>query len=466
MTPDGTVNPDASGRVGPPVDTVSLAPAVTVPPPGPRSREIAARLSRVDNPSFDERRAGRAVQSGEDQTQIVYARARGSNVFCADGNRYVDLVMGFGACIFGHAPPWLSDELTRVQAELPLALGDVYASEAKADCEEKLAALYPEPGARVILGLSGADAVTAALKTAVLATGKSGVVAFHGGYHGLSYAPLAACGLAPGFRAPFAEQLGAHVRFADYPDAASVHPDVELARALTQADALAAGCDAGAIIVEPIQGRGGCIVPPAGLLRGLREICDRRGALLIADEIWTGMGRSGALLASLAETTPDLVCLGKGLGAGVPISACVGRESAMAGWGAHGGSTIHTATHFGSPPACAAASLVIDVLCKHRTCERASSVGATFKAALARTGLTVTGQGLMPGVRVKDAGHALAVCRRLLARGYIVLTGGLRGDVLTLTPALNAPEPLLLTAAEALSQEAARGGGPRTPPGS
>lgn len=437
-------------------DTTSLPPQVDVPPPGPRSRAIAARLSRVDNPSFDERRADRAEKSGEDHTPIAYASARGSNVTCADGNRYVDLCMGFGACIFGHAPPWLVEEVARVQSELPLALGDVYASEAKAVCEEKLAALFPEKGARVILGLSGADAVTAALKTAVLATGKSGVVAFHGGYHGLSYAPLAACGLAPGFRAPFEAQLGDHVRFATYPDSALPNPDVTLMRALEEADALATECDAGAILVEPIQGRGGCVVPPAGFLRGLREICDRRGALLVADEIWTGMGRSGALLASLAETTPDLVCVGKGLGAGFPISACFGRESAMAGWGVHGGSAIHTATHFGSPPACAAASRVLDVVCTERAWERAATAGAAWKDALARTGLTVTGRGMMLGVRMPDAGQALALCRRLLARGYITLTGGVRGDVLTLTPALDIPEPLLAAAADALLEEAAR----------
>jgi 4-aminobutyrate aminotransferase/(S)-3-amino-2-methylpropionate transaminase len=434
----------------------SLPPQILVPPPGPRSRQIAARLSRVDNPSFDDRRQSRAAQSGEDHTPIVYASARGSNVTCADGNRYVDLVMGFGACTFGHAPPWLTSELARVQAELPLALGDVYASEAKALCQEKLAALFPEPGARVILGLSGADAVTAALKTAVLSTGRSGVVAFTGGYHGLSYAPLAACGLAAGFRSPFQAQLGDHVRFAHYPDAEAKDPEAELARALADADALARQVSAGAILVEPILGRGGCIVPPAGFLRGLREICDRYGALLIADEIWSGMGRSGALLASLPETTPDLVCVGKGLGAGVPISACIGRESAMAGWGAHGGSAIHTATHFGSPPACAAATMVIDVLCNSRAWEHAQGLGAALRAALAQAGLTVTGQGLMLGVHMKDAGSALAACRRLLARGYIVLTGGVRGNVLTLTPALNAPASLLLTAAEALAEEAMR----------
>jgi 4-aminobutyrate aminotransferase/(S)-3-amino-2-methylpropionate transaminase len=343
-----------------------------------------------------------------------------------------------------------------VQAELPLALGDVYASEAKAICEEKIAALFPEKNARVILGLSGADAVTAALKTAVLATGKSGVVAFHGAYHGLSYAPLAACGLAPGFRAPFDAQLGDHVRFAQYPDVSQAEPEIALMRALETADALAGECEAGAILVEPILGRGGCVVPPRGFLEGLREISDRRGALLIADEIWTGMGRSGALLASLAHVTPDLVCIGKGLGAGFPISACFGRESAMAGWGAHGGSAIHTATHFGSPPACVAATRVIDVLCNERTWELAAATGAAFATALGKTGLTVTGAGLMLGARMKDAGHALAVCRRMLARGYIVLTGGMRGDVITLTPALNVPLALLSEAANALTEEAAR----------
>ena len=217
----------------------NLPPLVVTPPPGPKSRAIAARLSKLESPSFDERRAARAEKSGEDHTPIVYASARGSNVICADGNRYVDLVMGFGACIFGHAPVWLSREVARVQSELPLALGDVYASEHKAVLLEKVVALFPEAGARVLLGITGADAVTAAMKTAVLATGKSGVVAFEGAYHGLSYAPLAACGLAPGFRAPFEAQLGSHVRFAPYPDSRADDPARSLADALLHADRLA-----------------------------------------------------------------------------------------------------------------------------------------------------------------------------------------------------------------------------------
>jgi 4-aminobutyrate aminotransferase/(S)-3-amino-2-methylpropionate transaminase len=386
----------------------------------------------------------------------VYASARGSNVFDVDGNRYVDLVCGFGACIFGHAPAFVVDAVEKTQRELWLALGDVYSAEIKVQLLERLAGLYPESGARVILGLSGADAVTAALKTAMLATKKPGVVAFEGSYHGLSYAPLAACGLAPGFRAPFAAQLGEHVAFASYPDDAHADPQKQLDRALSEAERLVRENDAGAVIVEPILGRGGCIVPPPRFLRGLRDVCTRAGALLIADEIWTGMGRSGALLSSLGETTPDLVCIGKGLGAGVPISACIGRDDVMQAWGAHGGSAIHTATHFGAPAACAAALATLDALRDDDVPARALDVGDRFGDRIARSveplGIELSGAAMMIGIRVRDAALALAATRKLLGRGIIALTGGVRGDVITLTPALNAPEPILMAAADAIAE--------------
>jgi 4-aminobutyrate aminotransferase/(S)-3-amino-2-methylpropionate transaminase len=429
-------------------DETTLAPSIVVPPPGPRSRALAERLSRVENPAFDARREARAETSGERQAPIVYARAAGSNVFDVDGNRYLDLVCGFGACIFGHAPPFVAERVERAQRELWLALGDVYSAEAKVALLEELAALHPEKGARAILGLSGADAVTAALKTAMLATKKPGVVAFEGAYHGLSYAPLAACGLAPGFRAPFAAQLGDHVAFAPYPDASHAEPQKELDRALTVAERLVREKDAGAIIVEPVLGRGGCVVPPPGFLRGLRDVCTRAGALLVADEIWTGMGRAGGLLSSVGETTPDLICVGKALGAGVPISACIGSDAAMHTWGAHGGSAIHTATHFGAPSACVAALATLEALREPGVLTRARDVGERFAARV----VNVTGRGMMIGVRVRDAAVALAAARRLLARGILVLTGGARGDVLTLTPALNVPEPLLEGAADAIAE--------------
>ena len=427
-------------------------PDVRVPPPGPRSRGWAARLARVESPSVDARRRDREIESGADQAPIVYASGCGANVVDVDGNRYVDLAAGFGALLLGHSPPAVSEAIGAQRNRLWLALGDVYASDVKVALCERLARLHPDPGARVMLGSSGADAVTAALKTAVLATGRSGVVAFDGAYHGLSHGPLAACGLRPSFREPFVHQLNPHVRFAPFPsDEASLGATV---RAVTAA--LAPG-EVGAVLVEPILGRGGCVVPPPGFLRELRAACDRSGALLVCDEVWTGLGRSGAWLASADQgVSADVLCLGKGLGSGLPVSACVGTERAMAAWGGHGGATIHTGTHFGAPLACAAALATLDVLEQESLPDRARVAGEDWtRVILDRTAgrgvVAVRGRGLMIGVALEGgASRALAVVRALLARGWLVLTGGPGGDVLTLTPPLAIDETLRLAFVEAL----------------
>jgi 4-aminobutyrate aminotransferase/(S)-3-amino-2-methylpropionate transaminase len=431
-------------------DAAGLLPDVPIPPPGPRSRELAARLERVESPAFQARREARASTSSSDHAPIVYARGCGANVFDVDGNRYVDLTAGFGALVLGYGPNAALEAASQAQGDLPLALGDVYASELKVRAVEAIASLFPESGARVMLGLSGADAVTCALKTAMLATKKPGVVAFAGAYHGLSHGPLAACGLSAAFREPFAQQLGVDVTFAPYPDrddprgvAATLEESLAAVRAALSSKPV------GAILVEPMLGRGGCVVPPASFLAALRSLADDAGALLLLDEVWTGMGRSGAMLAcDLAGVVPDVVCLGKGLGGGVPISACVGRARVMEAWGAHGGSTIHTGTHFGSPAASAAALATLAAL-RGGLAERAARVGDRFLRELASAGTGAVsswgarGKGLMIGVTLADAAEALAVSRSLLGRGYVVLTGGVRGDTLTLSPPLTIPEPLL-----------------------
>ena len=428
-------------------------PRIRVAPPGPKSREAAARLAAVESPSVDARRESREIASGEGHGAIVYASGRGSNVVDVDGNVYVDLTAGFGALLLGHVPPGVARALGAQQDRLWLALGDVYGSDAKLALCELLAKLYPAPGARVMLGATGADAVTAALKSAVLTTGRPGVLAFEGGYHGLSYAPLAACGLRPSFREPFAGQLNEHVVFAPYPESAA-----SLATSMRAVEAALATRGIGAVIVEPILGRGGCVVPPPAFLPELRAACDRHGAMLVCDEIWTGLGRSGQWLASIAQgVVPDLICLGKGLGAGLPISACIGSAGAMAAWGRHGGSTIHTATHFGAPLACAAALATFEALERGQLFVRAGDVGRRWLTQLrARLGdavVDVRGSGLMVGIALDGGGaRALAVARRLLARGWIVLTGGVQGDVLTLTPPLDIHVDLL----DAFTEELAR----------
>ena len=428
-------------------------PSILVTPPGPRSRELAARLVAVECPAADARRQSRAKASDTDPTPIVYARGQGANVMDVDGNRYVDLAAGFGALLLGHVPAMVAGAIEAQAERLWLALGDVHPSDAKVALCERLADLLPVRGARVLLGSTGADAVTAALKTAALATGRPGVVAFEGAYHGLSHGPLAACGLHPAFREPFAAQLNPHVTFAPYPASSEGLGEsmAHVARALQRGDA-------GAVLVEPVLGRGGCLVPPADFLPLLRKACDAAGALLVCDEIWTGLGRSGAWLASVdAGVVPDLVCLGKGLGAGLPISACIGVPGAMEAWGAHGGTTIHTATHFGAPLACAAAVATLTALEERSLPERARAVGERWKATLAertagRGVVEVRGRGLMVGVALAGGpARAGAVTRALLERGWIVLTGGARGDVLTLTPPLDVEEALLDAFADALA---------------
>lgn len=406
-------------------------------------------MAAVESPAFDARRRDRAARSGEEQGPIVYAHGAGANVFDVDGNRYVDLTAGFGALVLGHAPNEASIAAAAVASELSIALGDVYPSEPKVRASEAIAALFPEPGARVMLGLSGADAVTCALKTSLLATGRPGVVAFEGSYHGLSHGPLAALGFAPAFREPFAAHLGVPVTFAPFP---STEAELDASLGATRA-ALVRG-DVGAILVEPLLGRGGCIVPPASFLPALRTLADEAGALLVADEIWTGIGRTGSMLAS-EGVVADVVCLGKGLGGGAPISACVGRASVMNAWGGHGGTRIHTGTHFGSPPACAAALATIIAVRERGLPARAKAVGEHFRSKLREAcgdAVGVRGVGLMVGIDLRDGAEALAVSRELLARGYVVLTGGVRGATLTLSPPLTIEAALLEAFATTLGE--------------
>ncbi len=434
-----------------PPATLDQPPRILTAPPGPRSRELFARLAAVENPAFTERRAARAAP-GEDGATIVLARGEGSNLYDADDNRYVDLAAGFGSVILGHGPSPAHAAATLQIGCLAQGLGDLYASDRKVELLERLTALHPDPGARAMLTQSGADAVTAALKTAVLATGRPGVLAFEGAYHGLSYAPLAACGFAASFREPFAAQLGDHVRFVPYPRDAS-----DLEAALAAIDAALATGSIGAVLVEPVLGRGGVIVPPAAFLPELARRARRRGALVVADEIWTGMGRSGSVTRSSAlGVEPDILCLGKGLGASFPVSACIGSGAVMAAW-ARGGSVVHTSTHAGAPLACAAALATLDTVRDAKLGVRASEVGArlvsALRAALAGADrvIEVRGEGLIVGVELRSGRDALAALRGLLARGYVTTLGGRAGEVVVLTPPLTIDEPVLLGVSAALA---------------
>lgn len=417
-------------------------PKITCRPPGPSSRSWLVRHAHRAAPMGPKPRHEpgdlRAPPAG-----IVYASAKGSNVIDVDGNRYVDFAAGFGAMLLGHSHPRILRVLDFQSHRLLMALGDVFPADAKIALLERLAALHPDPAARVILGQSGGDAVTAALKSALLFTGKAGVLAFSGAYHGLSHAPLAACGLRESYRAPFTAQLNPHVRFVDYPG----HADLD--RALTQARAALADGSVGAVLIEPILGRGGVVVPPPEFLPELARLACESGALLVADEIWTGLGRSGKMLYSLTPGfTPDLLCLGKGLGGGLPISALIGRGSVLDAW-RRDAEVVHTSTFAGNALACASALATLDVISRERLPDRALSLGSqlltTLSGRLARfSKISVRGAGLMIAIDLGDRpGRATQLAARLLELGYITSTGGGRREVLVLTPPLNIALALL-----------------------
>lgn len=459
-------------------DAWNLPPRLRVPPPGPRSRALARRLAAVES---------RNVTFLSSESPIFWNRARGSNVWDADGNRYVDLSGGFAVAAAGHRNPRIVGALRRQIGHLLHGMGDVHPPAIKVRLLERLAALAPFPDARIVLASSGAEAVEAALKTARLRSGRPGVLAFEGAYHGLTYGALAVTDRAV-FRVPFEDQLNPHVLRAPFPH--PYRPPAELAEtADLAAAALAAagrrldgpGGDAvGAVIVEPIQGRGGDVVPPPGFLAGLASLCRSRGLLLILDEIYTGLGRTGRRFAAEHEgVVPDLLCVGKALSGAVPFAACLGPAEVMDAWPRSGGEAKHTSTFLGNPLACAAALASLAEIERHGLAARAAAEGEWWIGRLRgmaephpRVG-DVRGRGLMIGVdlvrdresRRPDPELAGRVVTAALRQGWILLAGGPHGNVLSLSPPLTVARELLdrsvrmldLALAEALASEPSGG---------
>jgi len=387
------------------------------------------------------RRKRREEQTGASHDPIVWTEARGANVIDADGNRYVDLTSGFGVAFVGHRHPELVDAVKRQADRLLHALGDLQPSDVKIELLERLCALAPWPEARAMLSLSGADAVTTALKTAVMATGRAGVIAFEGSYHGLSYGPLAVSGFAKRFREPFAAQLQSDVHFAAWPE-----PDqrIDVALKTLPRD----WSSIGALIVEPIQGRAGVRLPPSGFLEALAGVCKKNGALLIVDEIYTGVGRCGAWWRSVDEgITPDVICAGKALGGGLPVSACIASEEVMRAWGHPDQEAIHTGTFYGDPLGAAAALATIDLIERERLAQRATNRGNAFAAMLRTARLPgvseVRHAGMMLGLQLQGCMRALSISRALLERGYLVLPAGTQSDVIQLAPPVTTSDPQL-----------------------
>ncbi|HSF39398.1 MAG TPA: aspartate aminotransferase family protein, partial [Thermoanaerobaculia bacterium] len=319
-----------------------LLPRIVTPPPGPRSRALSRDLRDLEAPGVNTLPPG-------DGASVLWEEARGANVRDVDGNLYIDLTSGFGVAAVGHRHPRVVAAVREQAGRLLHGLGDVAAHPLRVELARRLVRIAPVDDPQVFFSISGSEAVEIALKTAVAATGRPGVVAFEPSYHGLTLGALAATSREE-FRAPFAAHLHPHVHRLPY---ACDPGRVE--------DVLRRG-DVGAVILEPIVGREGVLVPPAGWLPAVAEICRRHSVLLIADEIFTGFGRTGRIFAvEHEEVRPDLLCCGKALGGGLPVAAVLGRRDLFRCWETPG-EARHTATFLANPVACAAALAALDVL--------------------------------------------------------------------------------------------------------
>ena len=410
---------------------------------------------------------------------IVWERAKGVHVWDAEGRKYLDLTAAFGVATAGHANSAVVRAGQKQMATLLHAMGDVHPHALKAQLARELSRLTFERWAqsnrqsaignrqsgKVIFNNSGFEAVEAALKTAILATGKRGIIAFEGGYHGLGYGALNATHREH-FRGPFRPQLREFGHFVPFPvgdevtslkskNSKSETPHVvsykeieKRLRAILRREKI------GAILVEPIQARGGINIPPPDFLPLLRKLCDQHGTLLILDEIYTGFGRTGKWFAcEHSGVIPDLICLGKALTGGFPLSACVGRADVMdTAWPPSQGEAIHTSTFLGHPVGCAMAMTQIAEIRRMKLCERSAKLGVRLLELLSTINYppsTARGIGLMAGLELLNANgspatiESLRVIKAMLHRGFILLPEGEHGNIISFTPPLTITEAQL-----------------------
>lgn len=408
-----------------------LPPEIVVPPPGPRSRELSAALGRLEAPGVN------TLYQGE--PAILWEEARGANVRDVDGNIYIDLTAGFGVAAAGHRHPRVVEAVREQAGRLLHGLGDVMAHPLRVELARRLVEIAPVDDPQVFFAISGAEAVEIALKTALGATGRPGVLAFEPSYHGLTLGALNVTSREE-FRAPFAAHLHGHARRLPFAG--------DLARV---EEALETG-GIGGVIVEPIVGREGVLIPPEGWLSGLAALCRKHGALLIADEIFTGFGRTGALFAVEHEgVRPDVLCCGKALGGGLPIAAVIARRDLFRCWQTPG-EALHTATFIANPLACAAALAVLDVIKEEDLPARAARLGETLGRRLADWPgrfpeiEEVRGRGLLWGVQLRTAETAKTWMLAAWSRGVLLLAGGPEGRVAQLVPPLTIREEQLAAA--------------------
>jgi acetylornithine/LysW-gamma-L-lysine aminotransferase len=349
---------------------------------------------------------------------LVITRGRGAFLWDSDGKEYVDCTSNYGVAITGHCHPRVVEAI-RAQSERLLSCHGTFYNKARSEFLERLAALTPPGLGRAFLSNSGTEAVEFALKLARRSTGKPGIIAMMGGFHGKTMGALSATWNKK-YRAPFEPLVPGfkHVPFGN------------LERVEEAMDE-----DTAAVITEPIQGESGINLPPEGFLAGLRDICDDKDVLLIVDEIQTGLGRTGKMFAfEHAGIEPDVLCLAKAVASGLPMGVTMAGEGVMSSLKMGD----HSSTFGGGPVACAAACATIDVIRNEGLPERACELGERLMEELRTLGerykivREVRGTGLMVGLELRF--DVLNVIMGALDRGVLVLDAG--RNVVRLLPPL------------------------------
>lgn len=390
-------------------------------------------------------------------TGIFAARAENAELWDVEGRRYIDFAGGIAVLNVGHRHPKVVEAIKQQLDCFTHTAFQVTAYAPYIALCERLNALAPVAGpAKSILFSTGAEAVENAIKIARTATGRHAVIAFSGGFHGRSFMAMALTGKTAPYKKGFGPLPGGvfHLPFPAPHAGVSVDAALHALQQVFKADVAAE--DVAAIIIEPVQGEGGFHPAPPELLHALREVADAHGIVLIADEVQTGIGRTGKLFAmEHSGVRPDLLVVAKSLGGGLPLSGVIGRAELMdaVAPGGLGG------TYAGSPLACAAALAVLDVMVEEHLPERANALGAQVKARLAawaqRDDLRpighVRGLGAMlafdllraRGGAAVDPEAAAAVLKRAHALGLIVLGCGASGEAVRLLFPLTIPDALL-----------------------
>ncbi|MCF2528736.1 aspartate aminotransferase family protein [Yinghuangia soli] len=385
-------------------------------------------------------------------TQLNVVSGSGAWVETVEGERYLDFTAGIAVCSTGHAHPRVVEAIRTQAGRIVHAQVNCYQHDLLAPLADRLAELTPPAIEQFFFSNSGAEAVEAAVKLAKQATGRTGVVVFQGSFHGRTHLTAAMTTSKAVYRV-HAQPLPAGVFVAPFPSLvgrAEADADAEVARCLDGLrELLETTChpsDIAAFVIEPVQGEGGYRPVPAAFLRGLREICDAHGILLVADEVQTGFGRTGTMFAiEHYDVEPDVMVLAKGMASGMPLSAVGARASVMSAWvpGSHGG------TYGGNAVACAAALATIDVLTEPGAPEHVRDLGDALRDALLglraahpEAVVDVRGLGLMLAVEFADPAVTARIVAACLARRLILTTAGARGAAIRWMP------PLVVTRAE------------------